>query len=143
MISLFRENGAKCHLEWYKKATTEAFAYNDLVGINTSGYVTKYLDGSAFPILGSIKRTITSASSDYATATKVPVEVCGEEAEYICDVSTGSAEQTNVGEYHDVDDSNSVDVSATSNNDIYVTGIISATKVLAKLTQKMGNVIES
>ena len=133
-IRLFRENGAGAHLEWYQKAASEAFTFNDIVGINTSGFVTKYLDGSSFPELGLIQETV--ASSD-ATNDKVPVLVVGPEAEYLCDVSTGSAAQTDVGEYIDVDDSNSVDVGTSTNNDFYVTQFISASLVVAKMTRKV------
>ena len=136
-IRLFRENGANAHLEWFQKAASEAFAFNDIVGINTSGYLTKYLDGSAFPEVGLIQKTIASTDSDYASNTKVPVLVAGAEAEYLCDVSTGSAAQTDVGEYIDVDDSNSVDVGTSSNNDFYVTQVISASLVVAKMTRKV------
>lgn len=133
-IRLFRENGGNAHLEWYQKAASEAFTFNDIVGINTSGYVTKYLDGSSFPMLGLIQQTIASSS---ATNAKVPVLVAGPEAEYLCDVSTGTAAQTDVGEYIDVDDSNSVDVGTSSNNDFYVTQFISASLVIAKMTRKV------
>lgn len=137
-IRLFRENGGKAHLEWYQKAASETFTFNDLVGINTSGFVTKYADGSAFPELGLIQRTIAATASDYALNTKVPVLVAGSDAEYLCDVSTGTAAQTDVGEYIDVDDHNSVDVGASSNNDFYVTQFISAALVVAKMTRKTG-----
>lgn len=138
MIRLYKANGSNPHLEWYQKATSEAFAFNDIVGINTSGLVTKYLDGSSFPELGLIQKTITSSSSDYATSgARVPVLVAGAEAEYLCDVSTGTAAQTDVGEYIDVDDSNSVDVGTSTNNDFYVTGFVSTALVIAKMTRKV------
>lgn len=137
-IRLFRENGANAHLEWKLKAASETFAFNDVVGINTSGYVTKFLDGSAFPILGLCQKAITATSSDYASNTKLPVLVAGEEAEYLCDVSTGTAAQTDVGEYIDVDDQNSVDVGATTNNDLFVTQFISGTLLVAKMVNKVG-----
>ena len=133
-IRLFKENGAGAHFEWYKKAASEAFTFNDIVGINTDGFLTKYLDGSAFPMIGLIQQTIASSS---ATTVKVPVLVAGHEAEYLCDVSTGTAAQTDVGEYIDVDDSNSVDVDASTNDDFYVTQFISATLVVAKMTRKV------
>lgn len=136
-IRLFRENGAGAHLEWYQKAASETFTFNDIVGINTSGFVTKYLDGSSFPELGLIQRTIAATATDYALNTKVAVLVAGDEAEYLCDVSTGSAAQTDVGEYIDVDDQNSVDVGTSTNNDFYVTQFISTALVVAKMTRKV------
>lgn len=136
-IRLFKENGANAHLEWYQKAASETFTFNDLVGINTSGFVTKYTDGASFPQLGLIQRTIAATDTDYASNTKVPVLIAGAEAEYLCDVSTGSAAQTDVGEYIDVDDHNSVDVASSTNNDFYVTKVISASQVVAKMTRKV------
>ncbi len=136
-IRLFRANGSNPHLEWYQKAASEAFAFNDIVGINTSVYLTKYLDGSSFPQLGLIQQAVAATDDDYASNTKVPVLVAGAEAEYLCDVSTGSAAQTDVGEYIDVDDSNSVDVASSSNNDFYVTQFVSSTLVVAKMTRKV------
>ena len=137
MIRLFRANGANPHLEHYPKAASEAFAFNDIVGINTSGYLTKYTDGASFPMLGLIQKTIAATDSDYASNTRVPVLVAGAEAEYLCDVSTGTAAQTDVGEYIDVDDHNSVDVASSTNNDFYVTQFISTVLVVAKMTRKV------
>ena len=140
-IRLFSENGSSAHLEWYQKAASEVFTFNDLVGINTSGYVTKYTDGAAFPELGLIQRTIAATASDYASNTKVAVLVAGDEAEYLCDVAVGTAAQTDVGEYIDVDGAGSphqnVDVTASGNNDFYVTQFISTALVVAKMTRKV------
>lgn len=141
-IRLFRENGAGAHLEWYQKAASETFTFNDVIGINTSGFVTKFVAGSAFPILGLIQRTIAATASDYASNTKVPVLVAGVEAEYLMDVDTGTAEQTDVGEYCDLVDHNGINVGATSNNDVYITQFVSAAIVVAKFTNKVGDIQE-
>ena len=142
-IRLYRENGAAVHLEWFAKAASETFTFNDIVGINTSGYVTKYTDGAAFPILGLIQRTIAATASDYASNTKVAVLVAGDEAEYLCDVTVGTAAQTDVGEYIDVDGAGSphqnVDVSSSTNDDFYVTQFVSASLVVAKMARKIGD----
>ena len=136
-IRLFRENGAAAHLEWFPKTASEAIAFNDIVGLNTSGTLTKYLDGSAFPMLGLCQKAVASTDSDYASETRIPALVAGAEAEYLCDVSTRSAAATGVGEYIDGDDSNFVDVGTSSNNDFYVTQVISASLVVAKMTRKV------
>lgn len=141
-IRLYRENGAKCHLEWQQKTASENFTFNDIVGITTAGRLTRYLDGSLFPEYGLVQKTIASTDSDYASTTRIPVLVCGDEAEYLCDVSTGTAALTDVGEYIDVDDQNSVDVGASTNNDFYVTGFVSTTQVIAKMARKHGRVVE-
>lgn len=145
-IRLFKDNAKTCHIEWYKKAASEVFAFNDMVAINTSGYVTKYTDGGAYPLLGLVQKAITATSSDYASNTKIPVLVCGTDAEYLCDVTTGSAAQTNVGEFIDVDGAvdaaKGVDVTSSANNDFYVTQVLSATLLVAKNSRQFGRVEE-
>jgi hypothetical protein len=141
MISLYKPSGRE-QVEHYPKAASEAFAFNDLVGLNTSGYLTKYLDGSSFPMLGLIQKTIAATDTDYASNTRVPVQRLDSDSVVLCDVSTGTAAQTDVGEYIDVDDQNSVDVGASTNNDFYVVGFISATQVLCKPSRLLGRVVE-
>lgn len=145
MIRLFRNDGS-VHLRWLKKAASEAFAFNDMVGINTSGYVTKYTDGASFPLLGLIQKAVAATDSDYASTTKVPVLVGGPDCEYLCDVGTGSAAQTDVGEYIDVDGATTahqyVDVGSSTNNDFYVTDVVSSSLVIAKMARQFPRVIE-
>lgn len=143
MISLYKENGSKPHIEYKRKKASETFTVNDLVYIDGDGVLTKLTDGAAFPIFGLIQKAVAATDDDYASTTRVPVLVAGSEAEYLMDVSTGSAAATDVGEYCDVDDHNSVDVTASTNNDIYVTEVLSATKVVGKLARKFGRVVES
>ena len=101
MIKLESFNGDKVTLEHYPKTASETFTFNDLVGISTSGYLTKYLDGSSFPQIGLVQRTIAATDSDYTDNTRIPVLVGGDDVLYRCDVSTGTAAQTDVGEYID------------------------------------------
>jgi len=136
MISLYRPDNT--HLEWYPKVVSTAFAYNDLVYVDANGYLTPAVDGALIKSVGLIKKVIAATDSDYATATRVPVEVSGPDAEYHCDVSTGTAAQTDVGEHIDIDDVNSVDVSASTYDVFFVTDVISTTQVLAKLNVKGG-----
>lgn len=128
------------HVEFFPKAASETFTFNDLVYVNSSGYITKAVDGSAIRCLGLIQKTIAATDSDYASNTRVPVLVPGPHAVFLCDVSTGSAAQTDVGEEIDIDDHNSVDVSASTYDIFQVTAVISTTQVLAKLNLKTGAV---
>ena len=137
-ISLYKENGSGAHIEFYPKVVSTEFAFNDLVYVDANGYLTPAIDGANIVPVGLIQKTIASTDSDYATATRVPVLVAGPDAEYLCDVSTGSAAQTDVGEHIDIDDANSVDVSASTYDLFYVTDIISSSKVIAKLNKKFG-----
>lgn len=128
---------AATRIEWYKKAASETFSFNDLVTIDSSGFITKATDAAIVP-LGLIQRTVAATDSDYASATKVPVLVPGPDAEFLCDVSTGTAAQTDVGEFIDIDDHNSVDVAASTNDIFFVTRFVSTTQVIAKLVKKTG-----
>ena len=138
-IVLYRENGANCHVEHYPKNASETFTFNDLVYIDANGDFTKYTT-NAGTILGQVLKTVAATDSDYASTTKTPVLVCGAEAEYLCDVSTGTAAITNVGDYIDTDDHNSVDVDASTHDEFYVTQMVSTTQVVAKMTQRLPGV---
>lgn len=126
------------HTEWYPKVVSTAFAFNDLVYLDSNGYLTPAVDGSNIVPIGLIQQTIAATDDDYASATKVPVLVGDKDAEFLCDVSTGSAATTNVGEWIDIDDANSVDVSASTYDIFFVTNVVSTTQVIAKLAVKSG-----
>lgn len=128
----------KFHIEYFPKVVSTEFAFNDLVYVDADGYLTPAVDGAAIKVVGQIQKTIASIDSDYATATSVPVLVGDKDAEYLCDVSTGTAAQTDVGEHIDIDDANSVDVTASTYDIFFVTGLISDSKVIAKLNVKGG-----
>ena len=143
MIRLESFNSEKVNLEHQPKAASETFTYNDMVGINTSGYLTKYADGSSFPLLGLVQKTVAATDSDYASNTRIPVLVGGPNVTYRCDVSTGTAAQTDVGEYIDVDDENSVNVTASTNNDFYVVAVdTNSNQVIAKMARQFSRVVE-
>ena len=132
MISLYRGNA---HTEWYPKTASETFTVNDLVYLS-SGYITKFADAVDQPPLGLIQTTVAATDSDYASATKVPILIGDENTEYLCDISTGTGAQTYVGTWIDVDDENSVDVSASSYDTFFVTKHISTTQCVAKMQSK-------
>lgn len=134
-ISAFRGD---FHTEWYPKVVSTAFAMNDLVYLDGNGYLTPAVDGANIVPLGLIQKVVAATDSDYATATLVPVLVGDKDAEFLCDVSTGTAAQTDVGEWVDIDDANSVDVNASTYDVFLVTKVISTTQVVAKLAVKSG-----
>jgi hypothetical protein len=128
----------KFSIEWYKKKASTAFAVNDLVYLDADGYLDKAADGALFVPLGLIQKAVASTDSDYASNTLVPVLVPEVDTEFLCDVSTGTAAQTDVGEWIDIDDENSVDVSASTYDVFLVTGVISGKQVIAKMAKKSG-----
>lgn len=136
-ISLYKAD-ALTHLEWMQKKASAAMTFNDLVQIDANGFILRAVDGSTLTCMGLVQKTVASTDSDYASATKVPVLVPGPDAVFLCDVSTGTAAQEDVGQFIDVDDHNSVDVDASTYGIFYVVGIVSATQVLCKLARKSG-----
>lgn len=128
----------KFHVEEFAKVVSTAFAVNDLVYIDTNGYLTPAVDGTLLKPVGTILKAVAATDSDYAVATRVPVLVGDVDAQYLCDVSTGSAATTDIGEHIDIDDANSVDVSASTYDVFFVTGVVSTTQVIAKLNYKGG-----
>ena len=101
MIVIESFNGDKVNLEYYEKTASTAFTFNDMVGLSTAGRLSLYADGSSFPLLGLVQKPVASTDSDYAETTRIPVLVGGPNVLYRCDVSTGTAAQTDVGEYID------------------------------------------
>lgn len=138
-IRLFRANG-DVHLEWYQKTASTAFTFNDAVALGTAGRVVAYTAGGAFPYLGLIQQTIASSST---TTVNVPVLVCNVDAEFLFDATTTAAALTDVGEYVDyVAATQSVNVGASTNNDVYVTQFVSSTLVIGKWSRRLPLVTE-
>lgn len=138
MISPYR---GKFHIEWYPVTVSTTFNYGDMVTIlntvNGAGTLAKVTDGST-RVIGLIQQTISATDPDYAVARKVPVLVGDADAEFLADVSTGSAAATDVGEMIGFDDENSVDVTDYTEGQFLVTGVISATKVIGKFNKGFG-----
>jgi len=133
-ISLYKADAAT-HLEWFKKTASTAYTFNDMVQIDTTGYLIKAVDGSTKQLIGLIQETV--ASSD-ATNKKVPVLVPGIDAIFLCDVTTGTAAAEDVGQIVDIDDENSIDINASTYGMFQIIGIISTTQVLCKMMRKTG-----
>lgn len=78
-----------------------------------------------------------------ATTTRTPVEVYGPDAEFLFDATTTAAAQTDVGEYVDyVLATESVNVGASTNDDVYVTDVVSATLVIGKWRRRLPILVE-
>jgi hypothetical protein len=133
-ISLYKPDKGT-HIEWFKKTASTAYTFNDLVRIDSTGYLILGTDGSTVINVGFIQETV--ASTD-ATNKKVPVLIPGPDAIFLCDVSTGTAAAEDVGQLCDVDDENSVDIDANTYGIFQIVGIISTTKVLCKFMRKDG-----
>ena len=136
-VRMFRQNG-QSHVEYYPKAASTAIGFNEPVYLNTSGQLAPYTPGVAAPFMGLCKKTVASTDSDYASNTRIPVEVGNSETEYLFDATTTAAGSTDVGEYVDyVTATQSVNVGSSSNDDVYVTGVISTTLVIGKWARRL------
>ena len=139
-VRIFRENGP-VHVEWYPKTASTAFAFGDPVYLDTNGRLLAYTPGVAAPWVGLLKKAIAATDSDYASTTRVPVEVGNYDTEYLFDASTTAAAATDVGEYVDyVAATVSVNVGSSAQNDVYVTQFISTTLVVGKWVRRIQSI---
>ena len=136
-IRLYKAD-AGTHVEFYPKKASVAIGFEDLVYLDGDGYLIRAVDGALIVPVGLSLKAIASTDSDYASNTRIPVLVPGPDAEFLCDVGTGTAAQTDVGEWIDIDDHDLVDVGASTYDIFFVTKFISTTQVVAKLAKKSG-----
>lgn len=137
MVVLYRPTGNE-RMEWYAKKASQAFTFGDMVYINSSGFLDEASATSTPGITGLIYQTVKSTDTNYATAARVPVLVSEKDTVFLADVGNGTATQTTVGEFHDLFNSTSVDVSADTYGHVEVVDFISATQVLVKFAVKSG-----
>ena len=138
---MVRPYRGKFHTEWYKKTASTTYTANDMVTIASTAAgagTLKLASATDTFIYGLIQKTIAATDSDYASATLVPVLVGDADAEFIFDVSTGTAATTDIGEMIDLDDENSVDVNAYTLGQVKVTQVISTSKVVGKFNKGFG-----
>lgn len=134
MISPYR---GRFHTEWYPKTASEVFTVNDVVYLS-SGYVKTMADDADNQPLGLIQKAAAATDSDYASNTKVPVLVGDPDAEYLCDIGTGTGAQSYVGTFVDADgtyDDTKIDVSSSTYHIWLVTQHISTTQAVCKMAK--------
>ena len=134
-VRVFRP-GNGVSIEYYPKTASTLFTTNEPVALDTTGTLIPYTPGIAAPFLGVIKKAVVATDSDYASTTRVPVEVGSANTEWVIDATTTAAAATDVGEYVDyVEATISVNVGSSSQNDCYVTQVISSTLVVVKFAR--------
>ena len=120
----------------HKKAASEAFAFNDAVTKNASGYITKAVATTPRAlILGLIQRTVLSTDSDYALNSEVEVldlRGVGEDAEFEFPVESGTPTQAYEGRRVDLNSEDGINVDAQIVKLVEITRFISATIVRGK-----------
>lgn len=131
----FRRISGKQRVEWWPKKASTAFTLGALVYPDGAGAI-QPADSTSGEHIGVILKTVASTDSDYASTTKVPVDVCGEDDVFEADV-TGTLTAAMVGTYLDLSTSLVVNAAATSKNVVLCVGYISASKGLFKITAKL------
>lgn len=129
---MFQRLSGKHNVEYFPKKASTAFEIGDLVYPDGSGAV-QPADSTSGGHIGVIMKKIASSDSDYASTTKVPVDVPGPNDVFIADVGAGSATSALIGTHVDLTDADSVDVGSTSKQVVLVVGVISTSKVLVKI----------
>lgn len=117
----------------YTAPASTAFDLNDVVTRDANGKLAKATATTPrSELLGLIQQPIASTDADYAKDKSVAVVRLHEEAEFLCDVSTGSAVQAMVGKRFDLDDANSIDVNTTVQKSVEIVRVLSTSQVIAR-----------
>jgi len=134
---MFKANGPT-HIEFYQKTASTDFAFDEPVCFTTTGRLIAYTPGAVQPVLGLCKKAVASTDSDYASTTRIPVEVGNQDTEYLFDASTTAAALTDCGEFVDyVAATRSVNVGVSTEDDVFVTQFISTTLVVGKWARRV------
>lgn len=119
-------------VHYFRKKASTAFTANNLVAFETNGTAGDPIepaDASDTKILGIGARTITSASSDYADNTRIPVLVPRDKSATMeCDTVAGTMVVADEGLEVDLTDATSVNRAASSTDVLVATRFVSATK---------------
>ena len=137
MIVLYRPTGLE-KMEWFQKKASTVMAFSEAVTIDSNGYIAPSTATSTPGITGLVYKQIKATDTDYASTTRVPVLMPGRDSVFLADVGTGTAAQTNVGEFKDLADSKNVDVTADTYGHVFVVDVISTSQVLVKFAVKGG-----
>ena len=125
----------KTNIKWYPKTASVTFTFGDLVQF-TSGYVATATNQSEVH-LGIIKTAVTSGDSDFASTTKVPVEIpTSPSCEFEADV-TGTLVTTSLGLTYDLTSAGLVNQGGTTYGVVTCVGFISSTKGRFTLNSQM------
>lgn len=128
----------KSRVEWYPKKASTVFTQGNVVLLDSNGQVDN-ATSSTDDHVGVVLRTTAATDADYAQTSRVPVLISEQDTVFVADVGTGSAASTNVGDFADLTDADSVDVTSAANRAVVIVGVLSATQVLVKLNSTQKN----
>lgn len=130
--TMFKRISGDSKYEYFPKKASTAFAQGDLVYADGSGAI-QPADSTSGDHLGVIMATVASTDADYASTTKVAVDIISPEDKFEVEVGTGTLTTAMVGNRYDLKDATSIDVTATAKKVITVTDFISGTKAIVKV----------
>lgn len=123
----FRRLTGKTKIMYFPKKASTAFAEGDLVYFDGAGAV-QPADATSGMHVGVCRKAVVSTDDDYASTTKIPIEVPVERwVEW--EVDAVSAVAADVGDEIDLTDAATADRSASAKDALLVTRYISATKI--------------
>lgn len=114
-----------------KKAST-AYRVGDALTVDSNGFL---VPGGSGKVVGVCNEEISSGDADYTSTRDLNYSGFKHDDQFEFPVITGSASQTLVGQLVDIDatDARGVDVTATTNDQIEVTRVISATLIWGRI----------
>lgn len=125
--------------ELRRKAASTAIALGDVLVDNGTGEVIPMTNPNQERIVGIAGRAVTSASSDYASLTLIPVLIDEDGIWEFDNVSTGSAPtEATEGTYVDfavAAPASTIDSNLSTFDQIHVTKFVSATKLQGKIVR--------
>jgi len=132
----------KFAIRYIPKTASTAFTEGDMVTVlnSASGVGTLALATSSSPsVLGIIKKTIASTDSDFASTTKVPVQVAANLTAEWKALTSANGGQTEVGQFVDVVDEDTLDGAAAYTYGVaFVTEYVDSTHLIVRLSEKEG-----
>ena len=135
----------KFAIRYIPKTASTAFTDGDMVTVlpTAAGVGTLILATSSSPsVIGVIRKTVASTDSDYASTTKVPVQVPANKTAEWKALTTTNGGQTEVGQFIDVSDDDTLDGGTAYTYGVAeVTEYIDSTHLIVKLCEKSGPAI--
>lgn len=137
-MSFFARKG-KWGLRFFPKAASTAFSINACVAYNGSGQIIPATSTTDVQV-GIIRQAIAATDSDYASTTRVAVEVpLQPTCEMEGDVTAGTLAAASVGSYFDFNNSLGVNQGASANRSVLCTGFITAARGMFQLNSTAAN----
>lgn len=122
------------NIEYHEKTASTAFNVGDLVYDGGSRYILP-ADATSGDHIGICMKKVASTDSDYASATKIPVDVAAENDIFEVDCG-GAATAALLGTFIDLTNAYTADEANSNKDALLVVGIISASKILVKIASR-------